>query len=323
MLSDASPYWRARLESQGFNEKRIVVADSAHHGDDEDEDEQDEGMVDSDDDVSDSSFSDSDSDSDSSRDDDDDDDQKREEQPRIENNETATMTGTSTRHRGGRHGGGEMPVRVVAIEDGTSFRTYRALVAFLYTGEIEFTPVRSKFASRSERRSHLALSRARATQSPSSSSSSCCQCSPKSLFALAHFLSLDDHNDDSSNSDDACAPAPLGRRRRRTVSSVALEAYRSQLTLENALDELLSPFCETYEAAREVVVGWILEDDDQDDLDLDRSGTTGRARTKTNKTRWDKLRKRDEVRRWKERVEKGGISIGELDLLFKLSGISG
>ncbi|GAA6023127.1 hypothetical protein JCM11491_000082 [Sporobolomyces phaffii] len=120
-------------------------------------------------------------------------------------------------------------VRAIPIY-GTAYSTYRALLAYFYTGEISFAPLSNTFPSRACRRSSISLSRA---LGPSSSLS---PVSPKSLYVLSHFLSIP------------------------TLSHLALEHYVSTLTLDTAFDEIHSTFVETYDDVRDRVVGWLLEE---------------------------------------------------------------
>ena len=159
-------------------------------------------------------------------------------------------------------------VRAIPIY-GTAYKTYRALLNYLYTSQISFAPLSSTFISPSARRSALTLSRA-FDPSPST------PCSPKSLYILSHFLSIPN------------------------ISDLALDAYISSLTLDNALLELLSTFSETYEEARRRILQWIVE---------------------SGEGRWEILRSSTRAKEWKARVQKEGITEGDLELLFKLSGI--
>lgn len=163
-------------------------------------------------------------------------------------------------------------VRAIPIY-GTSYTTYRALLTWLYAGSISFAPLTSTFPhpSRQHRRSSISLSLALNPSDPIT------PCSPKSLYILSHFLSIDE------------------------LSTIALKAYLSNLDLENVLEELFSRFGEVYEEVREGILSWILEE---------------------GKGRWEVLRKGREVREWRERIRKEGISEVDVAILFRLSGIA-
>ncbi|GAA5959602.1 hypothetical protein JCM3765_007213 [Sporobolomyces pararoseus] len=220
VLSEMSPYWKAQLSTQGFNEllESLDLADDMLDNHEEDSD--------------------------------------------LENTSEEEEEITSTLPPIPGH------VRTIPIY-GTAYNTYRALFTYIYTSQISFAPLSSTFASESARRAASALSRAFNPSTPT-------PCSPRSLYILSHFLSIP------------------------KISDLALEAYISSLTVDNALSESLSSFAEMYEEVRKGIVTWILD---------------------SGEGRWEIIRKSKGAREWKERARKEGITEGELELLFQLSGI--
>ncbi|GAA5907792.1 uncharacterized protein JCM6883_001891 [Sporobolomyces salmoneus] len=151
---------------------------------------------------------------------------------------------------------------------GSSYKTYHALLTHLYTSQVNFAPLSSPFPSRSAYLSTVSIFRTLTPSLPP-------PCSPKSLYILSHFLSIQE------------------------LSDLALKAYVSSLTLDNALNELFSKFVQTYEEIREEVLKWVCEKD-----------------------RWEVLRKKEKAREWRERIRgEEGVSTVELEILLRLTGI--
>ncbi|GAA5943430.1 uncharacterized protein JCM15063_006468 [Sporobolomyces koalae] len=160
-------------------------------------------------------------------------------------------------------------VRVLPIH-GTPYATYRAFLLWLHTSHLAFAPLPSSFASRELEREARAISTALYPTRPF-------PCSPCAMYTLAHFLSIP------------------------TLARLCLDAYRSSLTLDNAVVELLSSFADLYDDVRKAILDWILEE---------------------GQGRWQTLRKSPEVKRWRERITRDGPSDSELEILMRLSGIA-
>ncbi|GAA5997864.1 uncharacterized protein JCM10292_006868 [Rhodotorula paludigena] len=111
-------------------------------------------------------------------------------------------------------------MRVVPIT-GTSYRTFRAFLAWTYTGTVEFAPLTSSFLSASSSSSSSTTSaakRRRQALAPLSSlhPSRPTPVSPKSLYRLAHFLDIP------------------------SLQSLALSALAERLTVEGVAAELFA-----------------------------------------------------------------------------------
>jgi hypothetical protein len=120
----------------------------------------------------------------------------------------------------------ELSYRQITITQ-TAFTTYRALLVFLHTGFIHFTPLSSSFPSRSDSRlDFITSASAKNPALPLPASS-------KSLYRLAHLLSLDDLQEQS------------------------LEALKSSLSVENAAVELFSDASIAYDEMRAVILEFV------------------------------------------------------------------
>ncbi|KAJ3486469.1 hypothetical protein NLI96_g4229 [Meripilus lineatus] len=106
--------------------------------------------------------------------------------------------------------------RVVVIPD-VAFATWRALVYYLGTGEISFSPLRSQ-----------KLPPKAVSLENSSKEREAPPCSPKSMYRLAHQLQLKD------------------------LQNLAFKDIKSKLTAENIFNELFSPFSARYPEIIEV-----------------------------------------------------------------------
>ncbi|OSX61758.1 hypothetical protein POSPLADRAFT_1070345 [Postia placenta MAD-698-R-SB12] len=117
------------------------------------------------------------------------------------------------------HGAVHHRGRSVFVKD-AAHKTLQALVAYLYTGEIDFAPLRSANARP-------------AAQHPSAYESPLC--SPKSIYRLADRYGLDD------------------------LKKRALENLGAQLTADNILPELFSRFTSRYEEVQQLEVELLSE----------------------------------------------------------------
>ncbi|GAA5897626.1 hypothetical protein JCM5296_003742 [Sporobolomyces johnsonii] len=134
---------------------------------------------------------------------------------------------------------------------GTMYQTYRALLCWLYTGQLQFAPLTSTFLrtpsseadlpnSASSSAPSALLSARRARLSALSSlpalaafpSLSPPVVSPKSLYRLSHFLEIP------------------------TLKSLCLAALRENLTLDNVAREMLGSFSEVYAEVWDLEIKW-------------------------------------------------------------------
>ncbi|BGP13225.1 hypothetical protein JCM10213_005005 [Rhodosporidiobolus nylandii] len=128
-----------------------------------------------------------------------------------------------------------LPFKTVSIFD-TSFTTYRAVLVWLASQHIDFAPLRSSFHAIGEPLSSASTLRAAGLHRTASRDSLLPQpASPKSVYRLAHLLELP------------------------TLSSLAIENLRSQLTPQNAAYELYSDAATCYPALRDVVLDYVVE----------------------------------------------------------------
>ncbi|GAA5904130.1 hypothetical protein JCM6882_003954 [Rhodosporidiobolus microsporus] len=118
----------------------------------------------------------------------------------------------------------DLPYREVRITE-ACFSTYHALLVWLTSGHIDFAALRSAISPASITAQLSARDKALA-----SSSSLPLPVSPKSVYRLAHFLSLPD------------------------LQSAALTSFSSQLTADNTASELFGDACLAYEGLREAAL---------------------------------------------------------------------
>ncbi|GAA5885909.1 hypothetical protein JCM6882_004198 [Rhodosporidiobolus microsporus] len=118
-----------------------------------------------------------------------------------------------------------------------AFSTYLAVICFLQCQSISFAPLRSLSAPNQPQSTSKPKSRKRArhTTGPAQPSALPLPVSPKSVFRLAHFLTLP------------------------TLADLALFDFRTQLSAQNATAELFSPFCALYPEARDAVLDFVAE----------------------------------------------------------------
>lgn len=122
-----------------------------------------------------------------------------------------------------------IPYRQVIVTQ-TAFSTYHAVLVFLETSFLTFSPLSSSFPTSSHptRRDFLLSS---STASPSLP----LPVSPKSIYRLADFLDLPE------------------------LKKLALSAFTSSLTPAGVAKELFSDFTQCYKEPREVVLGFLKE----------------------------------------------------------------
>lgn len=170
--------------------------------------------------------------------------------------------------------------RIVPIQ-GTSYRTYRAFLGWVFTGTVHFAPLTSSFrytsivactaspstvSSRHRHQASLAAYRRLYPNRPT-------PVSPKALYRLAHFLEI---------------PA---------LQSLCLDALKGNLTTANVAYELFSdPLAEVYQEVFE--------------LELDYARET-----------WDEVKQSQAMRDVTERMREEGATQYELATLFRLTGL--
>ncbi|BGO99524.1 hypothetical protein RTG_02074 [Rhodotorula toruloides ATCC 204091] len=170
--------------------------------------------------------------------------------------------------------------RIVPIH-GTSYRTYRAFLGWVYTGTVRFAPLTSSFryppiatahtstSASSSYRQHAASLAAHAKLYPNRPT----PVSPKSLYRLAHFLEIP------------------------SLQRLCLDALKERLTTANVAYELFSdPLAEVYQ--------------DVFDLELEfvREG-------------WDEVKQSQAMRDVTDRMREDGATQFELATLLRLTGL--
>ncbi|GAA5880722.1 hypothetical protein JCM8547_000024 [Rhodosporidiobolus lusitaniae] len=131
--------------------------------------------------------------------------------------------------------GGILLLKTIAVTD-TPSSTYLAVLVWLQRGRIAFSPLLSSFFScTSSRPSAFPAHHAAASSLAANSPLLPPPVSPKSVFRLAHLLELD------------------------SIVNLALANLRSQLTPKNAPYELYSDAALAYDAMRDVVLDFIVE----------------------------------------------------------------
>jgi hypothetical protein len=122
------------------------------------------------------------------------------------------------------------PYKTITVTD-TAYSTYLAVLVWLQSSHIAFSPLLSTFLARGKTSENAkACHTAAVVQQINKDSTLPPPSSPKSVFRLAHLLELD------------------------TLPSVALSNFRSQLTLENAAYELYSDASTCYTELRDVAL---------------------------------------------------------------------
>ncbi|BGP31832.1 hypothetical protein JCM10296v2_003609 [Rhodotorula toruloides] len=170
--------------------------------------------------------------------------------------------------------------RLVPIH-GTSYRTYRAFLAWVYTGTVHFAPLTSSFRYPSIASSHTSTSATSSYRQHAASlaahvklyPSQPTPVSPKSLYRLAHFLEI----------------APL--------QHLCLDALKERLTTANVAYELFSdPLAELYQEAFDL------------ELESAREG-------------WDEVKQSQAMRDVTDRMREEGATKYELSTLLRLTGL--
>jgi hypothetical protein len=120
----------------------------------------------------------------------------------------------------------ELSYRQITITQ-AAFSTYRSLLLYLHSGFLRLAPLSSSFASRSDTRLDFL------TSAHDTNPSLPLPVSPKSLYRLAHLLSLDD------------------------LQERSLEAVKSTLSVDNAAVELFSDASIAYDELRAVILAFV------------------------------------------------------------------
>ncbi|KZT11403.1 uncharacterized protein LAESUDRAFT_268489 [Laetiporus sulphureus 93-53] len=115
--------------------------------------------------------------------------------------------------------------RTIFVHD-MAYKTWKALIAYLYTGHIEFAPLRSCLQSAKAEGKTAAPPLYPGVKSPS--------CSPKSMYRLADKYDLPE------------------------LKKLASENIRSQLSAENILDEVFSEFSSRYPEIYQLEVAFLV-----------------------------------------------------------------
>ncbi|GAA5897618.1 hypothetical protein JCM5296_003740 [Sporobolomyces johnsonii] len=180
--------------------------------------------------------------------------------------------------------------RTIPIK-GTLYKTYRAFLCWLYTGQLQFAPLTSTFlrppssevdlpdspsgpAPSSSASSLLSARRARRSAIPATSPLSPPAVSPKSLYRLSHFLEIP------------------------TLQYLCLSALRENLTVENVPREMLGSLAETYKEVWDVEVKFARE-------------------------RWEEVRTGEGMKAEEERMRRDGATGHETATLLRLCGLRG
>ncbi|GAA5820078.1 hypothetical protein JCM11251_005472 [Rhodosporidiobolus azoricus] len=124
------------------------------------------------------------------------------------------------------------PFKTINVTE-AAFSTYLALICYLQCGSINFNRLKSALPPATTTPKPKGRKRARASNAPAPAPLPL-PVSPKSVYRLAHFLSL---------------PA---------LCMLALDNFRSQLTTSNATVELFDTFCSLYPEARDAVLDFVV-----------------------------------------------------------------
>ena len=125
-----------------------------------------------------------------------------------------------------------LPHKKVVIND-AAFTTYQAILVWMSSRYIRFAPLRS---SNTDKAGEVSKSRLQdVIKMVEAESETSLPASPKSVYRLAHLLELDE------------------------LQEIALNNFRSQLTVHNAATELFSDVASAYPALRDIALDFILE----------------------------------------------------------------
>ncbi|BGP24411.1 hypothetical protein Rt10032_c03g1470 [Rhodotorula toruloides] len=173
------------------------------------------------------------------------------------------------------------PFRRIVPIHGTSYRTYRAFLGWVFTGQVQLAPLTSSFrypsiaagptpiSATSSYRQHAASLAAFSRLYPHRPT----PVSPKSLYRLAHFLEIP------------------------TLQRLCIDALKDTLTSANVAYELFSdPLAEVYQEVFEL------------ELELAQEG-------------WDEVKQSQAMRDVTERMREEGATQYELSILLRLTGL--
>ncbi|KAK4700288.1 hypothetical protein P7C70_g5963, partial [Phenoliferia sp. Uapishka_3] len=110
----------------------------------------------------------------------------------------------------------------------SSYVTYRAILCWIYTSFIEWAPLSSSFSDDGQRsKARLATLVQKRPKLPTPAS-------PKSVYRLSHFLEL------------------------KELQKLALQAFKSQLSVDNVMEELFSETSGTYSEVMELLIEFVI-----------------------------------------------------------------
>lgn len=123
----------------------------------------------------------------------------------------------------------EQPFHVIRPRSAST--TYRSLLVYLYTDQINFAPLTSTFSSLESAENSSPRPRLQSLQKPQSQDKAFpLPTSPKSIYQLAHLLDLEQ------------------------LKARAIDNFLSQLTIKNVIQELFKEVCFTYDELRDVAL---------------------------------------------------------------------
>ncbi|BGO93894.1 hypothetical protein NBRC10512_006094 [Rhodotorula toruloides] len=170
--------------------------------------------------------------------------------------------------------------RIVPIH-GTSYRTYRAFLGWVFTGTVHFAPLTSSFRYSPIAASHISTSATSCYRQHAASLAAHRKLypnrptpvSPKSLYRLAHFLEIP------------------------SLQRLCLDALKGRLTMANVAYELFTdPLAEVYPEVFDL------------ELEFAREG-------------WDEVKQSQAMRDVTDRMREEGATQYELSTLFRLTGL--
>lgn len=128
------------------------------------------------------------------------------------------------------------PVKVVVVTD-VAYRTYLAVLYWIYSRNIAFAPLLSSFRTAGKSRIDTLPLRSAALTSAAitTSSTSPVPVSPKSVFRLSHYLGLTD------------------------LAQLALDSLKSQLKPDTAAYELYSEVASLHPEIRDIILEFVVE----------------------------------------------------------------
>ncbi|CCL99857.1 uncharacterized protein FIBRA_01882 [Fibroporia radiculosa] len=114
-----------------------------------------------------------------------------------------------------------------------AYKTLRAFIFYVFTGEIKFAPLKSQLEHENGRQPEAADNRKAPTPPP---------CSPKSMYRLAHMCDI------------------------KELQELALNDIKSKLSSKNILDEFLSAFTSRYTEIKKAELDFLMKDEFQPDV---------------------------------------------------------